>query len=741
MMLSQLAARARRLRPDTLAILGLLAVVLLLFSNTIIPLWSLVYAGDFTENYAFELAARSGLAHGGLPLWNVYFVEPLIGNPQSELLYPGMALLRWIPLPQAFGWELGLHILAAGAGVYLLLRDLGARRSAAWLGAVGYMLSGSIMEHLIGGHVAMVNVTAWLGWIILSYRRLLATRRWRWFVATIASVAGLVLTGHVPWVLISLLMVVACGLFMMGGEASRRDWPALRRSLLASVGVAAAAGLVLAVYLLPVAEYLGLSPRSAGLSYSAATEYSLTPDQLLTLPASQARIAAGGPVTAADETLAYTGLLALGLAVLALTSPEGSQRAWARLLAGMAIVALILSLGGYTPLYWPVYSITTFMRDPSRYLLVWAFCLPLLSGLGLESALRRAELAQRGLGWVLWVGLGLAAAVMIAAVAIGPVARVGAVIVAVIALIVWAAALAARRWLGDRPWGWLMAAAMLVDVFAYTWLLAAPGVMNSIPYYDLFFKPEANPYLAFHADPAAVRLWGGDGGEPWAVAPAFGLPVIGREIQVTSRYVADLIGPSAHEALLSAAGYQVLNDDTPPPPGATVLARSGQRSLVELAGNLPRVYATSAVRVVKTPQRSLKIVTGAQFDPLRQTVVLDPDGVFDAAGFAEDAPASGADVQLITYEADTISARVTAAQRVMVVFVEPYYPGWEASIDRQPAPIWQVNHAFRGVVVPAGDHTVTLAYQPGSVRTGLWISGAALAALALVSLWRLRRRA
>ncbi len=59
-----------------------------------------------------------------------------------------------------------------------------------------------------------------------------------------------------------------------------------------------------------------------------------------------------------------------------------------------------------------------------------------------------------------------------------------------------------------------------------------------------------------------------------------------------------------------------------------------------------------------------------------------------------------------------------------LVLSEMYLPGWTAAVDGAATPIYRTNYLFRGVVVPAGQHTVTFDYRPGSVLVGAAMSGA-----------------
>jgi uncharacterized membrane protein YfhO len=61
-----------------------------------------------------------------------------------------------------------------------------------------------------------------------------------------------------------------------------------------------------------------------------------------------------------------------------------------------------------------------------------------------------------------------------------------------------------------------------------------------------------------------------------------------------------------------------------------------------------------------------------------------------------------------------------------------YHPGWRATIDGQPAEIVRANHVMRGVVVPAGTHTIEFRLAPVSLRNGALVSLAALMLLVTV---------
>ncbi len=74
-----------------------------------------------------------------------------------------------------------------------------------------------------------------------------------------------------------------------------------------------------------------------------------------------------------------------------------------------------------------------------------------------------------------------------------------------------------------------------------------------------------------------------------------------------------------------------------------------------------------------------------------------------------------------------------------VVISDTYYPGWSATVDGQPTPLYMANGIVRGIVVYGrGGHTVEFRYAPATFRWGSLITAGSL--LAIGYLWLRRRR-
>jgi hypothetical protein len=63
---------------------------------------------------------------------------------------------------------------------------------------------------------------------------------------------------------------------------------------------------------------------------------------------------------------------------------------------------------------------------------------------------------------------------------------------------------------------------------------------------------------------------------------------------------------------------------------------------------------------------------------------------------------------------------------------EQFWPGWQAFIDGQSAPLERWRTAFQAVWVPPGDHRVEFRFRSRGLRVGAWVSLASLFALLLL---------
>ncbi len=376
-----------------------------------------------THHYPWRVWAAASWLKGELPVWcagaaNGY---PLLADGQTGVLYPPtMLLFMLLPAPLAMAWSVLLHHWWAGLGAALLARSLGRSGPAALLAGVAWTFGGFLVTHTL--YLGMQHALAWLPftlWAVVNATRALhggpdGLPR-RWWVATGAGMALMMLAGHPQAAVFSWLLV---GLLVLW-----RLWPARRSPQLAVgpvVGFVAASLAAIAIaspQLAASAELSQFSMRGGGVAEIFAGIGSLPPQELINgvLPAffgmdRPADIA----LSYHHRGLGYWGMgenhwemaFYLGIPVVVLASWtlwRRKQRFW----WAVALLAVVLMLGRFTPA-WGLFRMLPgmgYFRFPVRFAIWLCLALPLLAAWGLDDLVERAASDAAGVKrWMIAVG-------------------------------------------------------------------------------------------------------------------------------------------------------------------------------------------------------------------------------------------------------------------------------------------------------------------------------------------------
>lgn len=108
------------------------------------------------------------------------------------------------------------------------------------------------------------------------------------------------------------------------------------------------------------------------------------------------------------------------------------------------------------------------------------------------------------------------------------------------------------------------------------------------------------------------------------------------------------------------------------------------------------------------------------FNPLETALAEDTEkGILKNPGSFD----STASIQMTSNHNDTVTYKTKSSSEQLAVFSEVYYDkGWNAYIDGKKSPYAKVNYVLRGMMVPAGEHTIEYRFEPESHALGWTIT-------------------
>ena len=718
------------------------------------PGWA--FSGSDLEAFFFSLrdAVAGALRHGRLPLWQRGFFlgYPLAADPQAAVFDPATWLTLPWDAPRALTLATLLHLTWAGWGMAFWMRQRKLGPAPALLAAILFPLAAKQTAHLI--HWNFAASTAWWPWMMAGLNGFARQGRGRFLALTAVSTAGAWLGGSPQMAYFGGLVAGMEALVLAPGLWRRRKIDAVLAVASLAIGTLMAAPL-----LFPTAELSALAPRGLGVDYRFATSWKW-PDRwalsLLLLPR-----AYGGaylPIGEMNlwEATGYVGILPLGLAAAA---PLRRKGLW--LWLSLAVIGIWLGFGEDSWLglhrllfrFLPGYGS---FRCPTRSLMVTAFAASLLAAEGL-AALEQLPSAGRVGRAMAALGLAATAALVLPRLPGFALDRAagqhGAWIAAGLALagIAWVAASTWTR-LRALPWPALAAALAFVDLYVAFggWNEVAP-VEAERPVLSEF-----SPLVPEPPGPRRVALltgWGAPVNVPlrhgWEGVTGYGPMCIERVRAVllaTQSGALPQPGPITTDTnfprpkptspywRLFAAPLLVSDEPQPlPEVGVSAVPQSGKVKVRRAYRTpaLPRVFWTGAfeVRDDRSSDLSPALLRAAKGGP---TLLASPiPGLEPSPGRPEQRPA-----EHVWVEDASLQANLDAPRPGLAVILDPFFPGWSATVDGVPAPVVRADYAFQAVPVPAGKHQLRMVYRSRLLPAGFAVAAVALGLFGLVLGWR-----
>lgn len=252
-------------------------------------------------------------------------------------------------------------------------------------------------------------------------------------------------------------------------------------------------------------------------------------------------------------------------------------------------------------------------------------------------------------------------------------------------------------------------------------LAGAPVVLDDGPR----FEADALWLLAA-GTPPPVSVTAADGRTWQPPAELLSAPDLYRlrlpEVAVVASIVLSPCAPVAADCGLEALTLVDSRDKTfqPLTPPPYRLIHSGDVKIYENTAALPRAFIVPVWQWQPDTAAAVAAMAAPGFDPAR-TAVLVGDG-------AATGPTDGGTAEIAAYAPERVAVHVNGDGGLLLL-TDAFYPGWEATLDGAPAPLYAADGLFRGVLIPPGAHEVVFAFRPRSVRLGAGVSLVGLAVL------------
>ena len=349
-----------------------------------------IFSDNLNQNVPLHYLAAQIEKSGHIPTWNRYSWSgnPLLAGFNVQTFFPLSILFLFLSPVWAFTWFVVIVYSLGAGGVIASSRDLGASPAGAALAAIGFTLSGQFLSQVV--HLDMIAGIACVTWCIVFLLKIVSSQSVRsgaiWAVLLSVGFALCVFAGAPEAMLDGAIFMALLAIPTMIKRGRDSKVPLLLLLLAGALALGLAA-----IQWLPGIAFQHFSNRSSG-SYAFFTSGPFSPRDLVMLlyPFIQGWYSLRDlPSFFGSYNLGEIGsylpilLTTLGLVGLLSSSdtPNSDGRVSGIRLAGIG--ALLLALGGYTPLAPLLYHLPLYgkQRLPSRNMFGFDLAISILAGL------------------------------------------------------------------------------------------------------------------------------------------------------------------------------------------------------------------------------------------------------------------------------------------------------------------------------------------------------------------------
>lgn len=717
----------------------------ILFSNFLLVSDGLIPA-------SFEVTSWSNLVFSGYPL---------ISDPIWFTFYPVAAIIYKI-LHLDFNFFIISGYFLMAFFTYWYVYELTGFKTSAFVGAIIYGFSGYGMYEI--GHAAnFIHTICWLPLVLLAFEKLKNEHSYLWTLIAILAIPASISAGF-PQLSLAMCPVLIAYAIFLSAQSENKVKKAISYFSMIIMGFLIALPIIIPTFI------LSLSSNRVHLSWEAFCTYFVEVKQLLLF---NFPYVMGGyygiyktPPFGNWEIVGnhgFVGFLSLILAGIAVFFTTKKLKPVTYFWLAISLFTVAVSLGPQINfLYNFLYKIPVVnnFRAPERYLFIFALGISVLAGLGLQAIQQGLVQKQKKIALIL--SILFAGFLMACVLYVYPSLKAQALEKVNVTLPSWyknqaimiplawmVSSLIALFFFLRNPKSFMGCLAVMTILFlelthtAYYsywhpeysgWSkeqLAHPPAYISALRDDLNTSHQRYLKMQISLDTIGRYLWGNfpllyqlpsaGGYMPLAIEQYLTFLGIATEgayylQDLHSNQAINIAGIKYLFSIQDAHNAKWFEDSTQFKPQTPI----GDTIIYQNLNALPRLWFTSKLVTLSDADmlqaiHSGKFTDGSIFNP-KETALTNK---LVNIAFEEDKTAK-ATIQKMDNKKVVISAVTQKPQ--YLVFSDVYYPGWKVYIDGKKRKIYKTDYIYRGVVVPAGTHTIEFKYFPIYLYASYFIS-------------------
>ncbi len=368
-------------RKDILAVLAFLGLLVFFYPGLFLVTSAPLIGDSLEQHYPWAFQLAQSLKELRLPFWTplIQCGFPLVAESQVGAFYlPNLILLGLLPFHVAYSFMNVFHWFIAGWGTYAYAKQIKLGVMASFVAALIFVFGGAY-----GGayyNMTSLKTICWFPVALYLLERYLDRRQVSLLCLMAVVISQSLVAGYLQMAVLTWMIFGAYAILRIFILSEKPMSFNLKLWSVVPLSLTAFGALLLALPQIYLTFKLALLSNRAGLEEGYAYLGSMSPLVLASLTLPKLSLLLRG-------NNLYSGAFGLFLVLFVMSSPDLKKDKTFRLWASITILAILLALGRWSPLYVALIKITKFysFRFPAKFIGFICFGVAMMSAIGFQA--------------------------------------------------------------------------------------------------------------------------------------------------------------------------------------------------------------------------------------------------------------------------------------------------------------------------------------------------------------------